>query len=174
ISPQAMKPTPSRAPQVAGAFSALSLRFETNRGQASPDVQFVARHGASAVLLTGRGAILKTQGAGPIRLELVGSRPTPVAEALDPLSTRSSYFIGRDPVGWRRDIPNFARVRYRDVWPGIDLVYYGTGAQLEYDFVVAPGSDPRTIAFAFKGGERVRLASSGDLLLANDIRQRKP
>ena len=81
---------------------------------------------------------------------------------------KSNYFIGNNPAKWHRDIPQFARVRYQAVYPGVDLVYYGNQGQLEYDFEVAPGADPNAIAFQFHWPQRPQLDDNGDLILAAD------
>ncbi len=75
-------------------------------------------------------------------MKLVGANPSPQLTGLDELPGTSNYFIGNDPSKWRTNMPNYAKVEYQDVYPGIDLVYYGNQRQLEYDFVVAPGADP--------------------------------
>ena len=71
--------------------------------------------------------------------------------ALDPVAQRTNYFVGQDPASWRRDVPHYARVRYRGVYAGIDLVYHSQEGQLEYDFVVAPGTSPDAIRLRFEG-----------------------
>jgi len=58
------------------------------------------------------------------------------------LPGKSHYFIGNEPKKWRTDVPQYARVEYQDVYPGVSLTYYGNQGQLEYDFVVSPGGDP--------------------------------
>ncbi|MBI1876199.1 MAG: hypothetical protein HYS05_20220, partial [Acidobacteria bacterium] len=93
------------------------------------------------------------------------------------LPGRTNYFIGNDPTKWRTDIPTFAKVRYHDVYPGIDLVYYGNQQQLEYDFIVAPGADPEQIKLSFDGIDDLRIDDRGDLVLSTavgEIRQHKP
>lgn len=85
-----------------------------------------------------------------VRLELVGANPAAKAVALEELPGRSNYFIGDDPRKWRAEIPNYAKVKYQDVYPGVDLVYYGNQHELEYDFVVAPGADPKAIRLKFE------------------------
>ena len=110
-------------------------------------------------------------------MKLEGANPAPQIEGLDQLSTTSNYFAGPDPAAWRTNIPNYARVRYAQVYPGIDMVYYGNQRRLEYDFVVAPGSDPETIQIAFGGIEDFEINRMGDLVLhtqQGDIRQSKP
>jgi uncharacterized repeat protein (TIGR01451 family) len=97
-------------------------------------------------------------------MKLPGANPAAHSARLSPLPGRSNYFIGNDPQRWRTNIPNYGRVKYEQVYPGVDLVYYGTQGRLEYDFVVAPGADPSRIALQFEGAE-ARLAPDGDLLL---------
>jgi hypothetical protein len=82
-----------------------------------------------------------------------------------PLPGVSNYFIGNDPAQWRTSIPTFAKVAYHEVYPGVDLVYYGNQRQLEYDWVVAPGADPAVITLAFQGNENLSLDAQGELVL---------
>jgi hypothetical protein len=84
----------------------------------------------------------------------------------DALPGKSNYLIGKDSSKWHTDVPQFARVRYSQVYPGVDLVYYGKQGELEYDFQVAPGADPKQVALQFAGTDNLRLDSNGDLLLA--------
>src|SRR5438105_1891527 len=86
------------------------------------------------------------------------------------LAGTSNYFIGRDPKKWRTNIPNYAKVRFEDVYPGVDLVYYGNQQQLEYDFVVAPGADPSAIRLGFSGTE-MKIDRDDDLLLSTNGRE---
>ena len=76
-----------------------------------------------------------------------------------------NYFLGNDPAEWHTNIPTYAQVQYHDVYPGIDLVYYGDRQQLEYDFVVAAGADPVAIALRFEGADRLAVDAAGDLLV---------
>ena len=74
-------------------------------------------------------------------------------------------------------MPGYARVRYREVYPGVDQVWYGNAGQLEYDFVVAPGADPRAIVLRFEGADRMEVDASGGLVLhtrAGELRQAAP
>jgi hypothetical protein len=96
---------------------------------------------------------------------------------VDELAGKTSYFLGNDPTQWKRDIPNYAKVRYEDIYPGIDLVYYGNQRQLEYDFVVAPGADPKMIKMHVTGAERIRVEEQGDLVMETalgEVRQHRP
>ena len=87
-----------------------------------------------------------------VRMKLIGANSQATVTGLAELPGKSNYFIGNDPKKWRTDVPNYAQVRYQGVYPGIDLVYYGNQGQLEYDFVVAPGADPRAITLDVGAG----------------------
>ncbi|PYX39548.1 MAG: hypothetical protein DMG75_00455 [Acidobacteria bacterium] len=98
-------------------------------------------------------------------MKLAGANPYSRTSGLDRLPGRSNYLIGNDPAKWHRNVAQFARVRYSDVYPGIDLVYYGNQGRLEYDFEVAAGTNPEVIGLTFEGADRVRLNSAGDAVL---------
>jgi hypothetical protein len=109
-------------------------------------------------------------------MELAGAQPSPEVIGVDELQGKVNYFVGNDPKQWRTNIPTYAKVRYRDVYPGVDLIYYGKGKQLEYDFIVAPGANPEVIQLAFDGADSLRV-EGGDLRLrvhGAEIRLRKP
>jgi hypothetical protein len=113
---------------------------------------------------------------GDVRMELVGRLPSaPVAE--HQLRTVVHYYVGQDPRQWHTNVPTFASIRQRNVYPGIDVVHYGKGKRTEYDFVVAPGADPRQIRIAFRGADTPTLAANGDLRLTvngRTIHHRQP
>lgn len=117
------------------------------------------------------------EGQSVLRMKLPGANRSPVIETIDELPGRSNYFIGNDPKKWRTGIANFAKIRYRSVYPGIDLIYHGEESKIEYDFTVAPGANPKTITLAFPGAKSVRIDESGDLILrtsGEEVRQLKP
>ncbi len=112
-----------------------------------------------------------------LRMKLVGANPSPQVAGLDELPGKSNYFIGNDPAKWRTNIPTYAKVKYEEVYPGIDLVYYGNQRQLEYDFVVAPGAKPDSIRFEIAGAEKIETSADGELLVQSggaEILLRKP
>ncbi len=176
---------------VADAYGRLPMAFEANRGQTDPQVQFLARGRGYALFLTALEAVMvltppqrqdatRLEALGipapgreslasvrpsVVRMTLVGARPSATLAGLDELSGKVNYFIGNDPKKWRTNIPTYAKVQYRGVYPGVDLVYYGIGRQLEYDFVVAPGSHPSTITLGFEGADTLEVDAGGDLLL---------
>ncbi len=114
---------------------------------------------------------------GVLRMKLRNANPAATATGVDELAGTSNYFVGNDPAEWRSNVPTYAKVKYEGIYSGIDLVYYGNQRQLEYDFVVAPGADPRRIAFDISGAKRIRTDEHGDLLFKvgeGEIRWHKP
>jgi hypothetical protein len=114
---------------------------------------------------------------GVLRMKLRNANLAAKVTGQDELAGTSNYFIGNDPAKWRTNVPTYAKVKYEGIYPGIDLVYYGNQRQLEYDFIVAPGADPRRIAFDVRGAKRIRRDAHGDLVLKmgeGEIRWHKP
>jgi len=101
-----------------------------------------------------------------IQMQLAGANPQARTEGEERLPGTANYFLGDDPAKWHANIPTFARVRYREVYPGVDLVYYGNQRQLEYDFVVSPGASERPIRLQFAGASAVSLDAAGNLEIA--------
>ena len=98
-----------------------------------------------------------------VRMELVGAAPNSQAAGAEQLPGKANYFLGNDPAKWHSNVPTYAKVRYSAVYPGVDLVYYGSQRQLEYDFILAPGADPKPIQLRFAGAEKLKLNADGDL-----------
>ena len=176
-------------PQKAGSSVSVPLFFEPNLGQTDPQVKFLARGGGYALFLTANEAVLRLQhsafssqhsehgsqlsavssqhtSGSVIRMMLEGANSSARVSGASPLPGTSNYFMGNDPSKWRHGIPQFARVEYRAVYPGVDLVYYGDHGQLEYDFRIAPAADPNQIALHFDGASP--HIDSGDLILSTD------
>ena len=112
-----------------------------------------------------------------LHMKLVGGNPNPAMKGLDELPGKVNYFRGHDPKQWHTNIPTYAKVKYEKVYPGIDLVYYGNQRQLEYDFIVAPGADPKAVRLAFEGADKLAIDKQGDLVLksgGDDVRLHKP
>ena len=104
-----------------------------------------------------------------LRMKLLGANPEAPVKGLEELPGKSNYFIGNDPEKWRTNVSHYAKVKYEEVYPGIDLLYYGTDQrQLEYDFVVAPGADPKAIQLAVEGAEEIRVDGDGDLVVETE------
>ena len=110
-------------------------------------------------------------------MKLRNANPTANATGLEKLSGTSNYFIGNDPTRWQRNVPNYKKVQYKKVYSGIDLVYHGNQRQLEYDFIVSPGADPRLIAFDVQGAKAIHRDGEGDVVFKigeREIRWNKP
>jgi len=192
----------------------LPLSFEANHGQTDARAKFISRGSGYTLFLTDDEAVLAlhrpSQNAGGeprqrwntalslrppavsdaqppavLRMKLVGANPGAKVTGRDELPGRSNYFIGNDPTKWRTNVPSYANVKYEGVYPGIDLVYYGNQRQLEYDFVVSPGADPKAIKLAVSGSPDntsaawtpLRIDAQGDLVIRSgdgEVRCRKP
>ena len=157
-------------------YGKLPLSFEPNQGQTDGKVKFVA-HGAGYSIYVSPGSatfsLERSDQAAVVRMDLVGANQAAGIEAQNKLPGIANYMVGAKRT---TNIPTYAKIRSHDVYPGIDLVYYGTQGQLEYDFVVAPGADPSRIRMTFAGATPV-VDASGDLVLplgGHDIRFRKP
>ncbi len=194
-----------RTPSPSLAVLRGPLAFEPNRGQAEPSVRFLTDGPGYRISLTSTAAILSLRSRGrdadladrarplqpgpriganrsatadreEIRLQLFGANPSPDLVGRDRLPGHVNYLRGRDTRNWLTRIPTHARVRYREVYPGIDLEYYGAGGQLEFDFIVEPGADSSVIEFMVDGAARVALEDE-DLVLSlrsGEIRLRRP
>jgi len=141
----------------------MPLHFEANQGQWRSEVRYAARSGGEALFLTDRGPVL-ANASRRVDISLVDANPAPVIEPLGRLSTRTDYLVG-NRANWHKRVPEYQRVVYHSVYPGIDIVYYGNQNQLEYDFMLQPGVDPGSIRWKFRGADRVRLTDKGDLLV---------
>src|SRR5579885_224132 len=122
-------PAATRA-EAAAEFSRMPMHFEWNTGQTDPQVKALARGRGFGLFLTNTESVLKlapgNQKGAVLRWKLVGSNPTPNVQPADRLPASVNIFIGNDPSKWRKDVPVFGKVKYDRVYPGIDLVYYGT------------------------------------------------
>ena len=148
----------------------VPLSFEPNQGQAASTVQFLARGSGYALFLAPGKAVLNLERQQPasadtLRMSLIGANAKANAVGLAPQPGVVSYFIGNDPKNWRSGIPTYGKVNYPQIYPGVDLVFYGNQRQLEYDFVVAPGADPSRIAWRIDGA-RARVDAEGNLVLS--------
>ena len=102
-----------------------------------------------------------------IRLHLVGGNPHSTISASSQLPSHSNYFIGNDRSRWHAGVPHYARVSYRDAYPGVNMEYYGVQKQLEFDFIVAAGASPNPIRLGVTGANRISTDEQGNLILAS-------
>jgi Beta-propeller repeat len=166
---------------IAKAYSRLPLSFEANRGQTNKSVDFVARGSGTTLFLTKSGAALTLRKSltrtVTAQLRLVGANLRSPVLGINRLPGTVNYFVGENARSWHVNIPTFARVMYRSIYPGIDMVFYGRQGHLEYDFVLSPGADPRAIDLRFPGAQPLRLDRTGNLIEKIDgleLRQVKP
>jgi len=145
-------------------FADQPLAFELNTGQADPRIRFLARGPRTQLLL---GAAEATLLAAPakFRLMFAGANRGAKITGEQQLSERRNYLLGNDCAKWQTDVPTFRRVTYEEIYPGIDLTYYGNHHEIEYDFTIAPGSDPSAIRLAFDRAVVRKIAPNGDLVL---------
>ena len=123
------------------------------------------------MLLKSAEAVLVSQTSDQelvVSMRLLGGDGQTRVSGTAQLSSASNYFIGSDPSRWRTGLPHYGKVRYEEVYPGIDLLYYGAEGELEYDFVVSPGADPDVIQLQFEGAGDFEIDSQGDLIFAAD------
>jgi uncharacterized repeat protein (TIGR01451 family) len=192
-------PDPAARTRIDSSYGKLPLQFEANQGQQPAQVKFLSRGQDYTVFLTPDGAVLslrkvghqiridkagppvsepKLEAAADLRLNLEGANPAVKLTGAGPLPGAVNYFTGKDPAKWRTNVTTYSKVRYEQVYPGIDLVFYGNQRQLEYDFVLAPGSTPDAIRLSVEGAERTSVdPATGDLVLqaaGQEIRFHKP
>jgi uncharacterized protein (TIGR03437 family) len=163
------------APTVGNA--SLPLYFEANHGQADPGVQFLSRGRRSSILLMSSGRAVLAFAEGSLQMSLVGAVKNSQAAGIEPLSGTLNYFFGSNRGKWRTNVTAYSAVEFKRVYPGIDLIYHGRNGRLEYDLVVAPGADARTISLEFSGAEKIEIDGRGDLVFAlpgGTVRHRKP
>jgi hypothetical protein len=193
----------SQSGRMRSDLDALPLAFEANQGQTDPQVKYMARgKGYTAFLtadetvfamqspranvgITGKGGLLsahKTDKAtkdetAAIRMKLVGANENAPIAVENELPGRSNYFIGNDRSQWHAGVKQYARVSYNQVYSGVNLAFHGQQKQLEFDFIVAPGADPKAIRFNVSGAKKISTDSTGNLVLssaAGDVVLHKP
>ena len=198
------KANESARAHISEAYGKLPLSFEVNRGQTDERVDFLSRGGRYDLYLTSTEAVLvlsaatsSSKGRRPdihnflssnsfapkvkpsaLRMQIVGANRHAQPRVFEQLPGKSNYFIGNDSQKWLTGIPNFRKVRYEDVYAGVHLDYHGNQQQLEYDFVVKPGADPKIISVRFEGAKSLRIdATTGDLMMSvrgQELRFEKP
>ncbi|MBN2491212.1 MAG: SBBP repeat-containing protein, partial [Planctomycetes bacterium] len=145
--------------------------FVENRGQTHPAVAFLVQGLGRTLFFTDAGVVValrEGQRQQVLRLVFVGARRVRPVGA-DRQAAVFSWFKGAQPSGWRRSVASWGRVAYRDLWPGIDLVWTAEGERLKYGFVVAPGADPGRIVLRWEGADAVTVDETGALRLATPL-----
>src|SRR5262245_24398921 len=152
--------TPALAQQLS-----VPLRFEPNAGQAAANVKYIARGSSYTALLDETGLTIR-QSTHPIRVRFAGASK-PVIPPVDEMNVHSNYYTG-EPGQWRTSIRNFERVKFENVYSGVDVVFYGNGRELQFDFVLAPKANVEKIELAFSGQQELELTNSNELWLRTD------
>src|SRR6202521_83269 len=196
-------PRSNADPMVVEAYGKLPLRFEENQGQTNSEVRYVSHGSGYELFLTPQDAVLALRSLAPqaksarnrivalresrtarfaerssaVGIHLEGANSAPRITGVDRLPGKTNYFIGNDPKKWHTDVPSYARVQYADIYPGINLIFYGNQRQLEYDFIVAPGADPKAIRLNLQGARKLRINAQGDVVLSvaeGDLKLQRP
>jgi len=152
--------TAAATPDAARVLDTAPLRFEPAASGSSNE--FVARGARFRFSFTGKEALFQT-GEHDIRLRFEGAARDAHVEGIDALRSKTAVYAGKDPAKWRHAIPNYGRLQVRDLYPGVDLVYYGSAGELEYDLNVKPGTNPNLIRLRLKGGH-ARVDRDGNLV----------
>ncbi|MCU1271411.1 MAG: uncharacterized protein JWN74_2705 [Acidobacteriaceae bacterium] len=169
---------PSSSARLQASLARLPMSFEPNQGQTDTRVKFMARGNGYGLYLMSSEAVLTLPQRSPtglqqaaVEMQLAGANQQSEMVGTEQLAGHSNYFIGNDSSRWLRNIPQFGRVQYRGVYPGINLSFYGNQNRLEYDFEVSPGSDAQQIELNFKGATNVSVVGNGDLVLGLEGRE---
>ena len=177
---------PQNRARTLASMASLPLAFEENQGQTDPQVKYMARGSGYNVFLTAHDAVFALHSSqsregsatptanqttkdrtAAIRLHLVGGNSQSTISAASQLPGHSNYFIGNDQSRWHAGVPQYARVSYRDAYPGVNMAYYGVQKQLEFDFIVAAGASPDPIRIGVTGANRISTDEQGNLMLAS-------
>lgn len=202
--PKSTTVAPAARHRIQASYAALPLAFEPNQGQTDSQVKYLARGNGYTLFLTENDAVfslhsrsaaksstadaLQSRGnprrrdaqedsTAMVRMQLLGSNSQARISASSQLPGTSNYFLGNDPGKWHSGVARYARVSYQDVYPGVNLAFYGAQRQLEFDFVVAPGANPAPIGFRIAGNRSINTDDSGNLIIssaAGDVLLHKP
>jgi hypothetical protein len=158
--------------------------FEENRGQFDKSVRFVSYRPDQSIFLTANEAVFRIadkkskKKAFALRMEFSGASKNSTFSGLDTTAGKTNYFRGNDTGKWQSEVSTFAKVKYDEIYKGVNLLWYNNEAgELEYDFNVAPNADYRQIELKFKGANKLEINKNGDLLIhtkAGLLQQRKP
>src|SRR5580658_1208714 len=188
---KSVPPTAAASARAVKSLANLPMDFEINRGQVNASAKYLARGADYSLFLTDTGAVLSLERFKSrldrakltpkqtkdnverkvLRMDLAGSNPRAQIAGLDKNSAISNYFAGSDPSKWHTRIPHYNKVHYGAIYPGVDLVYYGTNHKLEYDFIVKANADPSRIKMQFSGADKLALEAHGDVTMRMGARE---
>jgi hypothetical protein len=196
----AEKSAESPSNEILQKFDSIPLHFEENRGQVDERVSYIARGLGYQLMLTPEERILmiyqpaseqpsfnpavpskpkmpEVPRAYAVRMQFEGANENVMMESEGELDSKMHYLRGRDRDAWVRNVPTFKKVRYKNLYDGIDVVYYGNQRRVQYDFIVQPGASFETIRMKFDGVQNIHVNDEGDLILGlpdGDLIQRRP
>jgi hypothetical protein len=153
-------------------YGKFPVAFIHNEGQVDKRVKYFERGGGHSTFFTQDGVTLSLRSSSTsprtesIKLTFFEANPNPEIVAAEPMEEKVNYFVGKDPRKWRTHIPTYGKVVYKEVYPGIDVVFYEGNRQLEYDVVVKPGADPKKIRLGYQGIRGLKVTDRGDMEIA--------
>lgn len=197
--------TSASSPKLLESYGKLPLSFIENQGQTAQEVRYVSHGSQFDLFLTPQEAVVALRHSKhfdlsprhraqslkalsdlrraaattttALRMQFEGANPGPQIAGTEQLPGVVNYYIGNDAKKWHRNVPTFARVKYTEIYPGVDLVFYGNQRKLEYDFVVAPGADPNVIRMNLRGAKKLRMSAQGGVLVSvagGEVELQKP
>lgn len=171
-------------------YGKLPLQFEINRGQTDSQVQYLSRNSFYNIYFLHNEVVMtlpygssdnqfKTRKylSAVLRMQFTGADNKPEISGRNELNSKINYLIGNNADKWNTNIPTFSKIAYREIYPGIDLVFHGNKGRLEYDFIVSPGIEPSTIKYKFDGADKIETDHDGNLVIdvkGTIIKQQKP
>lgn len=181
----------SQAAKLADAYGKLPLSFEANHGQSDRRVKFLSRGSSYALFFTSNELVVALPNGNQSKdqsqvawqyperhsssgrtdllwMRLIGVNPDVRVSGVDELPGKANYFVGNQRAKWQTNVPTYAKVKYEQVYRGVDLIYYGNQRRLEYDFVVAPGADPKAIRLSFRSAKSLALDERGALVFGTE------
>jgi hypothetical protein len=161
--------TPFGSEHSRAAYGRLPVTFVPNVGQEPGGVRYAARGAGYSFAFTAKGvriSLAKGRVAQSLSLEFVGANPRVRVHARERLGGTANYFAGSDRSKWHAGLATYREIVYRNLWPGIDMLWRGAKGTLKYEFLVRPGASAREIRLAYRGARRLSLGPSGNLLVA--------
>ncbi len=172
--------TPAAHRRIQDTYASLPLAFEQNQGQTDPQVKYLARGHGYTLFLTANDAVFSLHSrpvaersnnqndlSAVVHMHLLGANAQATVAGTSATAGTANYFIGNDPGKWRTGVARYARVSYQNLYPGVNMAFHGSGRELEFDFVLAPGANPAPIGLQFSGNQGVKTDDSGDLIISS-------
>jgi hypothetical protein len=160
-----------------GIYYQFTRRLSTF-GEGHPDDMTIGANGRSPVPDDRFGLGKNSVETMVLKASFVGVNIDPSAAGEEVMEYKCNYFLGNDPAKWQTDVPNYRAAVLKEVYPGIDMRYFGNGdGRLEYEFIVSPGADPAQIAMRYDGAKSVSVNDAGELVVGtgwNTVVEQRP